>query len=1300
MKRISVAIAFLLAWYAGIHAKEQYIFTQISIEEGLTSTINCIFKEKNGEVWLGTPEGLFRFNGNTLHHFDSGLLEGCRVFKTSTDMNGNFWVLTDKFAACRIKGEEEFKIIKPEGSQECMPYQGICHDRGGVWLGSRTSILRYSFKDRKLRVVKKIDKRDGFNISSMILLDQNTIMCGSNMGIILMDIKSLDLYDAPFKVSRQVTSSLVDKKDRVWISTYNNGIEVFDKAGTRLAEFKAETSPLSNNIVLCMTEKDSTIWAGTDGGGINIIDLDNNNISILSHIPGDESSFPAHSIKSIYTDHSGNIWAGSIRDGLIRIRRSGMKTYSDSHIGLTSGLSNPTVLCLFQDKDEEYVWIGTDGEGINRFDPGTNRFTHYESSLKSKVVSIARYSDTELLLSTYSDRLCLFDKNTGRIRKFEFNDPDILYKLKYGGRSINVFNENDRDILLISNSISRYDKRSGICRKIADTPQKNPHKNYFVIGSDGKGVWLHDDINIYYLEENANRLKLRNSIENTIIRCGHIDNSGTMWFATDNGLYRLSEADSTPQLIESALFDNATSVICDLQSRVWIGDERGLYAYLKESGSFAMFGDSDGASRNEYLNKPRLIGRNGDIYIGGVRGLLHIASDFDFNEKEMPELTLAELKVDGMKAVPDTNKCIILPQYSQTLTVRVSAHEKDIFRHKAYRFSIMGTDMVFETKKPVLELTSMPKPGKYNIMASCTCRTGEWSQPDKILTIRVLRPWYASWWFITSIASILFLIAATGYIAMKRKKQASLAMAIKEQEQKMYEDKVGFLINISHELRTPLTLIMAPLKRLLGTITLKSADYQTLSRVYRQSRRMRDLLDMVLDLRKMEEGMSRLKIEKIEMNAWICDTIEDIVNEEKEAGLEICTDLSPEIGIVEFDRKKFETVLSNILINAIKHSSTGGRISVTTRLTEEGMARISISDQGPGLKDIDPSKMFTRFYQSASEQFGSGIGLSYSKILVELHKGRIGAMDNEDKGATFWWEIPLIADIVEIEMDSMGKAYLNELVGQNTEANSPSTEKETFRTVGMTLMLVDDNKDLLDFLKEAMASEFSRIITASSGNSAMKAIMKGDIPDILVSDINMPDGDGYTLCTTIKDSEKYNHIPVILLTAKGEEHSQSDSYRAGADAFIPKPFEIDTLMELLRVTLKRKSEIKKRYLKYDDADTGYGSHEEGFILQMNKIISEHLSNPDLDQQILCREMGMSRAALYNKMKAITGAGAKEYITRIRLEKAKHLLETTSLSIAEISDMTGFSSQGYFSTAFKAYTGMTPREYKKNSEQPK
>ena len=248
----------------------------------------------------------------------------------------------------------------------------------------------------------------------------------------------------------------------------------------------------------------------------------------------------------------------------------------------------------------------------------------------------------------------------------------------------------------------------------------------------------------------------------------------------------------------------------------------------------------------------------------------------------------------------------------------------------------------------------------------------------------------------------------------------------------------------------------------------------------------------------------------------------------------------------------------------------------------------------------------------------------------------------------------------------------------------------------MSLMLVDDSRDLLDFLKETLSQNFAEILTAESGNKAYEELSKGKLPDIIVSDVNMPDGNGYALCKRIKENEKYSHIPVILLTARGEQQSQSDSYRMGAESFISKPFEIDTLLELIRSILKRKAEIRRRYLdKEDKATSGYGSDEENFILKLNKVIAEHISDPNLDQQLLCSELGMSRAALFNKMKAITGAGAKEYITRIRLEKAKNLIETTPLSIAEISEMTGFASQSYFSTAFKGYAGMSPSQYKKS-----
>ena len=366
-------------------------------------------------------------------------------------------------------------------------------------------------------------------------------------------------------------------------------------------------------------------------------------------------------------------------------------------------------------------------------------------------------------------------------------------------------------------------------------------------------------------------------------------------------------------------------------------------------------------------------------------------------------------------------------------------------------------------------------------------------------------------------------------------------------------------------------------------------------------------------------------------------------------------------------------------------------------MMENNIIRTSISDQGPGLaEDVDVKQIFTTFYQSANEQYGSGIGLSYSKILLEMHGGSIGVENNQERGATFWWEIP--AQQSNPERNRELRAYINELLGHSSEAELPANCEETSMTSNMKIMLVDDNQDLLDFLKEALEQHFAEIITATGGKQAMRILENSKLPSIIISDVNMPEGDGFWLCNELKNNQKYCHIPIILLTARGEDQSQSTSYRLGADAFLAKPFEIETLIELIRNMIRSKAEIKKKYLDSEGVSyEEYGSDEERFILQLNKIIDEHISNPDLDQVLICKELGVSRALLYNKMKAITGGGAKEYITKIRIEKAKALIENTSLSIAEISDMTGFASQSYFSTAFKNYTGMTPSQYKQASK---
>lgn len=1296
LKKLTFSTIALL-FCTGVFAKEQFIFTRISQEEGLTATINCIYKEKDSDVWIGSPNGMYRFDGYTLHQYKEELFSGCRIFQIFKDRKGNLWVLTDKKLLCRACGEENFSVILPDGKTDPFQFFSAIEDNEGVWFGGMSKIFRFDYTDGKLSIFSEMKDRKSFDCSHINFLDGRTLICSSHNGIIAFDTITGEFSSTPYGSDRLISCSMIDSKGRVWISSFNQGIDIFEKDGTKIKSFRKETSDLSNNIILCMTERNSVVWCGTDGGGITTIDLDGNNIEVLSHVSGDLTSFPANSIKSIHIDDYGDIWAGSIRDGLISVRSSHMYTFKDVHIGQSSGLSNPTVRCLHQEPDSDYVWIGTDGEGINRFNPKDRRFTHYPSTLSNRLVSIATYSDTELALSFYAQGIHLFNKQTGKIRPLKIDDEELNYQIRYSGRSINLYNERSGTLLLIGNKVKRFDKTNGRCTKIAIKDGDRAQGNFFPIGTTDNGVWIHDSRNIFFIPEGSPTMQLKGRLTVTEIRCGCLGPEGIIWLATGNGIYSFNTDESEFRHIETSLFKQASSVAWDGKSTLWVGTERYLYAYIASSGAFAIFGASDGAAENEYLSKSKLISSNGDIYLGGVQGLLQIGSEYEITESEDPAIKLNKLKADEEEVTPDKKGIYKVHRSCKTMSLSISIHEKDIFRQKRYRYQISSDNPAIETSSPLLNIRQLPHPGSYDIKVSCSKRNGDWSDMTKILTLKVPQPWYLTWWFITISCLIVLLSFYLILRTLSIRKENQMKLALKENEQKMYEEKVAMLINISHELRTPLTLIIAPLKRLLESMSPEQPGFNTLSRIYRQSRRMRRLLDMVLDLRKMEVGKSSLKIEKIDFNEWISAIVEDILKEEKEVGINIVLKSDKSITTVDFDRHKLETVIMNILMNAIKHSKSGDTISIITELTDDRTVRISISDQGPGLGDADLNSLFTRFYQSRSEEYGSGIGLSYSKVLVELHGGRIGAENNVDKGATFWWEIP-VESPSENKAYIPGRAYLNEIMGhgETSEANVAAAEK--FDTRGLKLMLVDDSQDLLDFLKEAFSGDFDEVVTVTSGHQAFRKLSESKLPDIIISDINMTDGDGYWLCNEIKQNNKYKHIPIVLLTAKGEEQSQSDSYKLGADSFLAKPFEIETLMELMRGILKRREEIHKRYLDPENKTSDkYSSDKEKFILELNSIISEHIGDPDLDQQLICRLMGISRAALYNKMKSITGTGAKEYITKIRIEKAKGMIEEGRMSLGEIAEKTGFSSASHFSTAFKSYSGMTPRQYKQSIE---
>ena len=436
---------------------------------------------------------------------------------------------------------------------------------------------------------------------------------------------------------------------------------------------------------------------------------------------------------------------------------------------------------------------------------------------------------------------------------------------------------------------------------------------------------------------------------------------------------------------------------------------------------------------------------------------------------------------------------------------------------------------------------------------------------------------------------------------------------------------------------------------------------------------------MVLDVRKMEVGESKLQIQPYALNQWIEHVSQDFVSEGEAKNVRIRYQLDPQVNTVSFDKDKCEIILSNLLINALKHSPQDAEITITSELlSEKNSVRISIIDRGNGLKQVNTQKLFTRFYQGTGEQSGTGIGLSYSRILVELHGGSIGARDNQEAGATFFFELPLRQQSEEIVCQP--KAYLNELMNDDSKEQLP--EKNTFDTSPYSILVVDDNPDLTDFLKKSLGEYFKRVVIASDGVEALQ-LTRNHAPDIIVSDVMMPRMNGYELCKNIKEDITISHIPIILLTARDDKQSQLSGYKNGADAYLTKPFEIEMLMEIIRNRLKNRESIKKRYLNTGlvpaPEESTFSQADETFLLKLNKIIQEHLDSSNLDVTFICKEIGMSRASLYNKLKALTDMGANDYINKFRMEKAITLITSTDMSFTEIAEKVGFTTSRYFST---------------------
>lgn len=1298
LKRYSFLIWILFFVLSTKAEQQDYYFRQISLEQGLSqSRVQCIYRDHQGVIWIGTKWGLNSYDQSELKSYfhdreqPNSLPDNFIRFITE-DRLGDLYVSTNKGIAIYNKAENQFQPLKYNGK----PFNAWSYLQIGdnFLFGGEETLYQYNLTDKNITTIFPDIDGDKLKCINRIFQWSPDVLITSSKkdGLWMYDLIKKKMYRCPFVKEREINTIFVDSQNRLWVSFYGKGIACYSKEGKRLFSLSTKNSGLNNDIIFDFLEKDNQLWIATDGGGINILDFQTMKFSHLKHISDDEQSLPNNSIYRLYKDQMDNIWIGSIHGGLFAIKKVFIKTYKDVPLNNPNGVSERTVVSIFEDKDT-LLWIGTDGGGINSFDQKTNTFHHYPTTYGEKVTSITDFSENELLLSCFNKGVFTFNKRTAQMQPFPIINDSISKREFSSGDLVNLYVTKD-NIYILGAKVYIYNKHTRQT-SILYAPQIDIQRQIAMqaIYSDDTHLYLMGTNNLFKLNFKTNELSsLVNMKEGDDFTSACRDDKGNFWIGSNFGLLFYNKQTGKTEKIHTNLFNSVSSLAYDKKGKVWIGAQNMFFAYIINEKRFVILDESDGVPSNELIFTPIPALRTPNLYMGGTMGLVRINTDIIFESNSSPILKLLEVKLNGKSTLKQVNNnCISIPWNHSSFNIKVIADEKNSFRKHLFRYVITGKDkMVIESYLQTLELGTLAS-GEYTISVSCDTSNGEWSQPTEILTIIVSPPWWKSTWFIILCIFFAFLVAGMVFFSLIRKKENRLKREMREHEKKIYEEKIRFLINISHELRTPLTLIYASLKRILNKEVKQDELPEYLQGAFKQANQMKDIINIVLDARKMEVGQEVLHISSHPLHKWIQEVAETFQTASKAKEIEITYDFDDSIQSIAYDDTKCKVVLSNLIMNALKYSPNQTRIVIKTIRTNESI-QVHVQDQGIGLDNVDIKKLFTRFYQGKHNEGGSGIGLSYAKMLIDLHGGRMGAFNNKDRGATFFYEIP--ANLQEQEVSCPQHSYLNELLSSPEEEEK--IESGAFSLQGYSLLIVEDKQDLREFLKNALKDKFKKIYQAENGLVALEVI-KQQQPDIIVSDVMMPQMNGYQLCKEIKENLNISHIPVILLTARADSESQMLGYKLGADAYLPKPFEMEMLLSVIQNQMRNREYIKSRYrgnqFILSPQEATFSNADEQFMIKLNEMIDQNLSQPDLDVKFLTAQMAMSRTSLYNKIKELTGMGANDYINRRRIDKAIILLTQSDMSITEISEQVGFTYQRYFSTLFKEMKGMTPSQFR-------
>jgi ligand-binding sensor domain-containing protein/signal transduction histidine kinase/DNA-binding response OmpR family regulator len=1352
--KYKIAFLVLLFISGNVFSQNKYRLKNISTTDGLSqSSVIAIHQDKLGQMWFGTRDGLNKYDGSRFTIFrndvnDKSSISNNDILAIEEDNSGKIWVGTYNGLNCYDPVKNTFTRYLHTKTNHTISGNAVWSIKeigDEMWFGTSKGLTIYNIKTGQFNSTFHSDTDNttlpSNNILSILKTKKGQIWVGTTKGLCVLTGRKngrFSFKNYPLNTNDLLTvqSLAEDRFSNIWIGTKNKGLLKFNPSTNQYISFLSDEKyrELNTDIRALTIDKQGFLWIGAYDG-IYILGEDKS----IQKINNSNNSNGIDKVKSVFLDQKGSVWIGCYYKGVNIWDVSNVNFSNYNQNSKKIPMSFDVVSSIIADKNKN-IYFGTEGGGITIYNPNTEATSYINSksgqTTKNDIKSMCLAEDHILWIGTFSKGISAYNTISKRIEDNRISSELNTLLKETGVYSIKTEGNGILWIGTFSKGLIRYNTISKAFQVIGND---NTKANYLtnnivrtILVDKQKRLWVgtQNGLNLIGLQNfqpGTSAIKHfffdASALAGDDILTLFQDSQHKIWVGTKaKGLHYFDgkKFNRINLKIGNTVITSIHSILEDDDKNLWISTNQGIIKYSTSRKTIVIYDQKDGLASNEFNDNSALKLDANKFYFGSPSGATYFDARKISLNQYAPQVLITDLKIKNETINPQDSTAILEKSIGYTKTITLD-YDKANFsinfaipnyirsKNNQYSYRLTGLENNWTITKNTEAIYAIQNPGTYVFEVCGANNDGVWNKVPTTLTVVVNpAPWRSIWAFL--LYGITIGLALYGLIwIMKSKARLKQKLDLEYLETKRIEEnnkaKLDFFTNISHEFRTPLTLILGPLQQILSNYNGTNEMYKKLLVIEGSANHLLSLINRLMDFRKLENDQVKLESANGNIVKFTKEIFLSFIEYAKDGGYDYTFETSQEEILVYFDRYKLERVFYNLISNAFRYTPKGGRINLKISHDHENLF-IAVEDSGAGIAEEHIDKIFDLFFEvplhnnvQKNYNKGTGIGLSIVKNIVKLHKGNIDVTNQDTGGVVFKVTLPLgrghlsddeIMDDFKISDDIV--QYTTQLeTGEITEPED--IEDFVVNTEKQTILIVEDHKVLRTFMKNLLKKEYN-IIEAENGKIAFEKALQF-VPNLIISDVIMPEMVGTELCSKIKENLKTSHIPVILLTSRSSLVYKFEGLESGADDYISKPFNLIEFKLRVKNLLKSTERLKNKFTSEDSfvpSEITVSSLDEELLKKAFKIVEENISNEQFDIPFFCSELGVSRTMLFLKIKAWTNYTPNEFIHEIRLKRAAQLLEQNKLNVSEVSYKVGFNNPKYFSKCFQKKYGETPSQF--------